>query len=327
MTFHRSTSSFCRDRALVLAALTAAFVPAQALGDEAPSTLRVELAPFPEAGPFKRRLVWTSAAEQEVVLDRRLLAIRVRPAEGRARECRHPDAPTRTPEARLRRLAPGQRVEEWVDLRTYCTGRARASLLAGPTTLELRYGFRRGGARRWILRDGAGERTASVVGLEHAFAPPPVPEAAQVPAPDAVAVSLANTTARGVPTFTVRLRGEGVRVYPRRDLFRFRVRGPLGEVECRPRRQPVVPIRDFYRRLGRWQASMSARWACPEGTFSVPGLYEVVPVVDLVYDGTRHGYDAVTGTFEGAPATVRRTGGSYVQQRPGDLLGVLRAGS
>ena len=68
---------------------------------------------------------------------------------------------------------------------------------------------------------------------------------------------------------------------------------------------------------------MSAAWACPEGTFSVPGVYEVVPVVDLVYDGARYGYDVVTGTFEGRPVAVRRLGGGYVEQRPEDLLGVL----
>ncbi|MEM1417233.1 MAG: hypothetical protein AAGH15_20215 [Myxococcota bacterium] len=315
-----------RLRATLILTMLMGFVPS-ARGDAEPPSLRVALAPLAEAGPWKRRLVWTSDAAQEVVLDRRLLSLRVVPAEGRAQECRHPDAPARTPEGRVRALGAGERVEEWIDLRAYCWDRALDLLEAGEATLELRYGWRRASVRRWVTRsDGA--RVGGVAGENLAWSPPPAPAVASAEGQGEarVDVSLRATTTRYAPVLTVQLRGEDVRVYPRRDLFRFRVRGPLGEVECQPRRQPIVPIREFYRRLGTWRTTLSAGWACPEGTFSVPGVYEVVPLVDLVYDGERHGLDTVTGTFEGHAVPLRRTGGAYVEQVPDDLLGVLAAG-
>jgi len=115
--------------------------------------------------------------------------------------------------------------------------------------------------------------------------------------------------------------GERPRIYLRNDLARFRVRGPLGEVECAVPRQPIVPIIDFYQRLGgRRGASVriDAERYCPEDTFAAAGIYEVTPVVDLPYGGERYGFEAVTGTFEGrmAPIRIRRGSLGYVEQVP-----------
>jgi len=105
-----------------------------------------------------------------------------------------------------------------------------------------------------------------------------------------------------------------VTIYPRDDLYRFRIHGPLGDVECGPRRTPVNPIIDFYRQLhGRRSVSarVDAQSACPDA-FSVPGVYEVTPVVDLDYGGERYSLDVTTGSFEGPPAVIRVIGRAYV---------------
>ena len=104
-------------------------------------------------------------------------------------------------------------------------------------------------------------------------------------------------------------------------LFWFRVRGPLGEVECRPARTPIVPIVDFFVRLrGRGRAaSLSAARYCPEGTFDVAGVYEVTPAVDLIYGGEEFEIEAVTGTYVGQPSVLRSLQVEYLEQHVEDL--------
>ncbi|NOY90687.1 MAG: hypothetical protein GXP55_05705, partial [Deltaproteobacteria bacterium] len=117
------------------------------------------------------------------------------------------------------------------------------------------------------------------------------------------------------PSLRVTLRSAGAAqvVYPRDDLYSFHIRGPLGEVDCHQSRLPITPIVDLYRRISA-RRGVSARigtHACPEA-FSVPGVYEVTPAVDLVYGGERYGLEALTGRFEGVPGLVRVVGHGYV---------------
>jgi hypothetical protein len=320
----------------------------------APARLDVTLEPFPEAGPWKRKLILRSLRAQEVVRDRRLLELTVLEARERGRPrrhvCRYPGAPARPVEARVAAMSAGETYVEWLDLRELCWGRAARVLESGEVTVEVSYGFR-ARSRAVVREEGERRPPHRVAGDAFTFALPtttPAPSAATSSATtpgaspasatpasatpssatpaSALTVSLAPTSTAGTPVLSVTIRGEGGgRIYVRDDLFSFDVRGPLGSVRCAIPRTTIVPIVDFYRRLARpTRTSIAASIQCPEDTFAVAGVYEVVPIVDLVYDGARYDLEAVTGRFEGAPAAVRITSREYVEQRVEDLLAILR---
>jgi len=303
----------------ILATLLILSAAATAQADDDP--VAVTLTPLPQYGPYKAKLTITARADREVVIDRRLLQLTVRPeVEGRRRSprlrCRHPDEPRRA--ERTRRMSAGERYEEWVDLRMYCWGRPLRALRAGPATIEVGYGFRRGGRDRFVARE-EGERRPprGVEGEPYAWAGPAASgegEGERAP----VEVGLRPSSSRGTPVLrpTIRATEGRPRVYLRDDLWSFTVRGPLGTVECEPRRQVIAPIVDFFRTLRSRPTteSFAVEHYCPEDTFAVPGVYEVVPRIELIYDADRFDFDAVTGTFEGAPEPVRRTRGEYVEQ-------------
>jgi hypothetical protein len=279
-----------------------------------------------------RTTSWPSA---EVVADRRLLSFVVHPEGGRrTHTCRHPDAPRRVPEGRIQTLG-GRDAEhrEWIDLRMYCWGRALTALEGG-ARVEVRYGFGRRGPGLWVARrpdpdTSAGRESARVLeGAEIAFAPPSTPTAEGAEPEDAplITVTMPSRDVRSGASlvFSPRLRATAGshHVYVRDDLFRYRIRGPLGEHECALERTPIAPIIDFYRTVSpRRSASgtLAIRLACPDA-FQVAGIYEVTPIVDLVYDAADWDIDDVaTGTFEGRPVPIRvRTGEhGYVEQVPG----------
>lgn len=305
--------------------------------------LSVTLEPFPEAGPWKRKLVLRSLRAQEVVRDRRLLELTVLEARERGRPrrhvCRYPGAPARPVEARVAAMSAGETYVEWLDLRELCWGRAARVLESGEVTVEVSYGFR-ARSRAVVREEGERRPPHRVAGDAFTFALPsattgatsastttaPTATATATATTSALTVSLAPTSTAGTPVLSVTIRGEGDdRVYVRDDLFSFDVRGPLGAVRCAIPRTTIVPIVDFYRRLSRpTRTSIAASIQCPDDTFAVPGVYEVVPIVDLVYDGARYDLEAVTGRFEGAPAAVRITSRDYVEQRVEDLLAILR---
>lgn len=299
--------------------LAACIALAAATTAHADDPIAVSLTPLPEHGPYKAKLTITALADREVVTDRRLLQLTVRPqVEGRRRpprlRCRHPDEPRRA--ERTRQMRAGETYEEWVDLRMYCWGRALRALEAGPATIEVGYGFRRGGRGRYVARGEDERRPPRGVEAEsYAWAGPPGAEG-EGEAP--VRVGLRPTSSRGAPVLrpTIRATEGRPRVYLRDDLWSFVVRGPLGTVECAPRRQVIVPIVDFYSRLGSRPrtSTFAVSHYCPEDTFSVQGVYEVVPRVELIYGADAFDFDAVTGTFEGPAVPVRRTRGAYVEQ-------------
>jgi hypothetical protein len=247
---------------------------------------------------WRRVLEIRSNERQEVVRDRRLLRLTVRPEGSRQRlRCVHPDAPRRVDPGRLEEMPRGTTHREWIDLRMYCTGRALRALESKSATVEVEYGFRTRSRTRYVAKR-ADERRP----------------------PNKITVTLAGRTTRGGPSFSVRARGAG-RAYMRDDLWSFLVSGPLGDVVCAMPRTTIVPIVDFFRRMNRGsRASLSSSLYCPEDTFAVPGVYEIQPKLELVYDGDPYEIEALTGTFIGDPAVFRVRGGGYVDQRVEDLF-------
>ncbi|MBO6937214.1 MAG: hypothetical protein JJ863_19745 [Deltaproteobacteria bacterium] len=302
----------------ILAAVLILAATTTAQADDDPIT--VTLTPLTEYGPYKAKLTIIAHADREVVIDRRLLQLTVRPqVEGRRRSprlrCRHPNEPRRAD--RTREMSAGETYEEWIDLRMYCWGRPLRALEAGPATIEVGYGFRRGGRGRFVAREEGERRPPRSVDAEpYAWVGPSAAEDSENESP--VEVGLRPTSARGEPLLrpTIRATEGRPRAYLRDDLWSFTVRGPLGSVECRPSRQVIAPIVDFFSRLSSRPRteSFAVEHYCPDDTFAVPGVYEVTPRVELIYDADRFDFDAVTGTFEGAPAPVRRTRGEYVEQ-------------
>ncbi len=300
-----------------LLAVALLLLASPALAQQSPP-LELSLEPVEGAGPYIRRLRLRSTRAQQVARDRRLLELRVRPRQGRRRHrCTHPLAPRRVDASRVAAMSAGEAYDEWVDVRMYCTGAALRALEQG-AIVEVHYGFRARGRRRWVARQ-EGERRPPhrVVGPELSWPPNP-PQEVEGP----VRVRLVPTTSQGPPIFRLRVTGQG-RVYLRDDLWSFEVKGPLGSMVCSMRRQPVVPIVDFFVRLGRRprRATLDAQAYCPRGTFGVQGVYEVTPRLELIYDGEAQGVHAQTGTFEGPPAPVRvlRRGAPYVEHRLEDL--------
>ena len=228
-------------------------------------------------------------------------------------------------EGRVAELQPSEIHEEWIDLRMYCWGRALRALESGNATIEVQYGFPSRSRTRWVARKTDERRPPfRVEGEAVAWTKP---SDATAESETSVRLSVAPTTTRsGAPVIRARIRGRG-RIYHRDDLWSFVVRGPLGTVECRPHRQIIVPIVDFYRRLNRRGigASLGTSQMCPENTFEVEGVYEITPVIELIYDGDAHRMqDVVTGTHRGTPTPFRvLRRGAYVNQDVASLLSAL----
>jgi hypothetical protein len=286
------------------------------LATPAAAEVHASLRPDSVGAPYRYVLeLVTDGEAADVVFDRRLLSLRLR-VEGRRRPltCRHPAAPRRVQDSRVVHLdSSTTRVAEWLDLRMYCTGAALDAVRAG-ASVQARYGFSRGGRTRWVVKAGDARPLRSLDLPEFtlpALTPPPAPTGA-------IDVTLRSTTVTvgRSPSFRLKLRSDGARriVYARDDLYRFHIAGPLGEVDCGPDTLEVVPIVDFYQRVSRRggaSARIDSAQVCPDA-FSVPGVYEVTPSIDLIYSGERYGLDAVTGRFVGSPALVRVVGRTYV---------------
>ncbi len=273
-------------------------------------------------GDWRRVLEIRSNERQEVVRDRRLLRLTVRPEGSRQRlRCVHPDAPRRVDPSRVEEMPNGATHREWIDLRMYCTGRALRALESKSATVEVEYGFRTRSRTRYVAKRTDERRPPNkVAGTSMTWTAPAIPATAEGTEAPALAVTLSGRTTRGGPTFSVRARGAG-RAYMRDDLWSFLVSGPLGDVVCAMPRTTIVPIVDFFRRLNRGsRASLSSSLYCPDDTFAVPGVYEIRPKLEFVYDGDQYEIEALTGTFIGDPAVFRVRGAGYVDQRIEDLF-------
>jgi hypothetical protein len=91
----------------------------------------------------------------------------------------------------------------------------------------------------------------------------------------------------GVST-TITLKNDGTEtrtLYPRPQLVDARVKNPRGVVTtCSGPPITPAPVIDFVTKLpkkGTWSATVGLDNFCPQGTFDVPGLYLIMPVVHL----------------------------------------------
>ncbi len=298
-----------------------------------------ELAPYGPASPpgdprylFTLTLRTTSWPVAELVADRRLLRFAVSdPASTRARPlvCTHPDAPrfrANPPRARvLGGMNAPQSHREWIDLRMYCTGRALERAERGGRIVAT-YGYNRAPKRAWVARVHPAATDAASVALLAAgeFSLPPRPAPVDAATSSEARVSLAPTTHRSEEglALAVSVRSNvGPRmVYVRHDYVRFRIRGPLGTVECGVAPTPLAPIVDLFRPVSSRAAAtlrIDARQAC-RGSFPVAGVYEVAPVVSLPWAFPGDPARAITGEHVGEAAVVRITVGQrgYVEHVP-----------
>ena len=318
---------------------------AQGRQEAAPPPLRLRLRPLlDEAGAaipyrFVIEAAPGSLERPEIVADRRLIEFVVQGPERRHRRvrCRHPEAPRRVDEARVRRLegAEGAGWQEWIDLRMYCWGRASNALREG-ALVEATLGFRRRGRGRWIARS-AGDPASAIssvafepLRLEAASVQAPSPAREPSDADPAISVHMRMSDARRPEALSFQVWAQAtrrpVRIYPRFDLWSFRVEGPDGIRRCAGPRMRINPIVDFFVRLRgnrRGAAtSLEASRIC-SGVFRRPGVYTIVPLLELPYGGERFGLDdVITGSFEGTPTVIRMRQGEergYLEQVPAQL--------
>ncbi|MEM7609317.1 MAG: hypothetical protein AAF411_28545, partial [Myxococcota bacterium] len=215
----------------------------------------------------------------------------------------------------------GERYEEWIDLRMYCSGRALRALRSGPAVIDVAYGFARRGRGRFVAKGADERRPPHQVQAEPLSWAGPSGGASDGP----LRVGLMDTTARSRRSVrlrpTLRAGSEGrPYVYLRDDQFSFDVLGPDGtETRCERPRVQIVPIVDRYARLSRRKRRflLDAAYFCPDGTFEQAGVYVVTPTLVLPHAGPVRGNDALTGRFVGSPGVVRVRGAYAVQSLEG----------
>lgn len=286
-----------------------------ALGQAAPPvSIRLE----PTNNPWIYRFHVDSHAAQEVLIDRRMLEFSVQPEGSRRRfVCRHPDRPRR---GQTRAMTAGETHSEWLDLRSYCGGRAMRALRRERATLATRFGYSRRGRGRFVARRDGERLLLRVDGpsldWEHV---------AQTPTDAPIRLGVADFRGRGRVRFVTTIRaGVDARpiVYLRDDLLSFVIRTPSGdEIHCARPRQEIYPIRERFRRLGQRvrRNVLEARHYCPAGTFDTPGIYEVTPILTLPYGAHAFPFEALTGRFRGSPGVIHVRSRRYREQPLGSL--------
>lgn len=312
--------------------LTALFLTILTAPPALPVTLGLEPVADAPSG-LVYRVTNTGDTPVRVVGHRGLLSLEVKvPGRRAAVKCAPPPGarPGVVDPERVHRLGAGASIAETVDLRWFCwTTRATKALATPGATVLARYGFRRASARTWVASSPDG---ATRVGrLESEPIAAPAPPAAVVPAGSAPVLTLRPLPARVVTgsgrSIPVVLRldnasPDDVRVFVRPDLFRFDVHGPVETVRCALVRAERAPMRESFTRLAprrRTTLFLDLAAVCPSDTFAAPGIYDVEPVFDAVYDGASVGLRAVTGTFPGSPLVVRVGAGdldTYEAQEP-----------
>ncbi len=261
------------------------------------------------------RLKLAQFKSAEVYGDPRLVSFVIEPLDSsRTWRCVHPRAPKQQPGRKLLKhlsMTHAQDPDAWqeeVDLRMYCKGQA-LKVLAKGAMLRPYYGWR---ARRnsggWVARatDRLAEPLHQLQGAPFVIGSEP-----KIPGEGPAVLGMAPVVRRagGYLQFAVSVRAKEGRayVYVRPDQYSFRVHGPSRTVECGIERLKISPVRDFFHAITPKQAVrhwLEAQAFCP-GFFRSPGIYEVVPRLDLVYSGKNVELEALTGTVVGSPTLVK----------------------
>lgn len=277
-----------------------------------PPPLRITVSEDPRPYHVHVSVSVGAADLRAVVADERLLRFEVERARGAPLRCDFAGTPARVDPEMLREAPAIESVvfDVIVDLRMYCSA-AAFSALAGGARLVPHVGFRSGGRDRYVVT-GPRRPVVDVPGASFRFVPPTT-SAAGVP----IRVNLPAVATRGNVILSPEVEAlEAVTLYFRSDLFTFAVRSPSGvERRCAVPRHPITPVRDFFSRLvagRRLSVRIDVARICP-GLFEEPGVHDVIPVLELPYDGGSVGLTALTGTFRGAPSFVR------VEPPPGEL--------
>lgn len=259
------------------------------------------------------RLDVGTEALTDAVADLRLLRFEVLPPDASARtrplRCAWPSAPSRNAADNVVASPPpgSALVDDFVDVRMYCVGAAYAAVARGGTLTPV-YGYARATRQRYAARAARrGARPlAEVRGA--AFRLRQIPAATE--ADIVVGMATADATRGGAVVLRPYAQGtpRGARAYVRDDLWSFDVRSPNGRTaRCVVPRHPVSPILDFFTRFsaGRKVAfTIDLARLCP-GFVDEPGIYDVVPILELIYNGSNVGIDALTGYFRGDPTFIR----------------------
>lgn len=305
-------------------ALACILVTSVAVAQPAARRARVRRAPTPppapaltfavdaEAGrPFhvRARLDVARAGLTDAVADMRWITFEI-PVEGRRRPltCSYPGAPANTDTSKVVASPPAGSAlfDAIVDVRMWCTGAAFDAIERG-AAIHARYGVRSVTTRRFLVHDTE-RRARRLASVE---APPfvltNVPPVADTDAP--VRVGMSSFQASRSVVANPYLEGiRASRVYLRSDLWSFDITTPARRtVRCVVPRHPVVPIVDFFTRLSpgsRRSTTIDVSTLCPR-IFDEPGVYDVVPVLELVYDGANVDVDGLVGTFRGRPSFIR----------------------
>ncbi|MFN9809520.1 MAG: hypothetical protein ACK6CU_07820 [Deltaproteobacteria bacterium] len=274
---------------------------------EAPAVLRVT-----PAGGYRVTLTVEARETLELAADRRLLRVEIRDARNRRASCAAAVRPR--PEARARRLAPGERWAEWLDVRELCWGRSLAAL---EDAREVTFYFDAGRGRgAWVARTSA-TTFRSLAPVSSTFRAPP----AEVPPRGPLRVTLApvDVAVRGRATLRVRVVGsepEWVRAFIRPEHVSFRVTTQTGgHFECALPPYTGRALPDFFARLTSRRGvafALDAVRYC--GPFVEPGIHEITPVLALRESGAPWRIAALTGTFAGPGVALRVRSSAYVEQ-------------
>ncbi len=306
---------------LLLAAQASAAVAQRRRVEPVPPPVELTFAPDPTPGaPSGRWMVALRAsADVEILADRRLLWLEVRPDDARrALRCESPARPRRADPSRVRSLRAGERWAEWFDIRSVCWGAALRAFERGANVTA------HFGSARWrrleVARNAEGTwRELTQPSMRFAGG------GERIEPTGLVRVTLADAdvaTARRLPLrVTVRAGAGPIRAWIRPDRFSFRVVAPDGSTHrCTIPRGGGAAIPDLFARLSTTRGTsrtLDARQFCGERVFAFEGVYEVTPVLELDASGAAWRMDTPLGVFEGPPAAVRvRVGDRGYVERP-----------
>ncbi len=293
------------------------------------------------AGDAHRR--WTlvlrnvSASPIVVNTDPRLLWFEVSvPGKKDPVTCRLPGKmfPKRVDSDFVFKMKPGERVRRRFDPRLYCFSTKGQTTLVAGAIVEPHFGWanEKPNTRRFVVKpvkksDEIGPLSvvaAQGFALDSSYAEwstsrlPDDHKQHCSPAEPVLAITRGSDVnyARGA-LVTLKVENpcdETLRLFFRRDLVSFTVKGPEGRVDCNSDPDERTPLASQYARLRpRRSATYPTRIIemCTPGTFERPGVYRIKATFHALSSGEEHGYNAFVGD-------ARTHGTSLLRVRVGD---------